>query len=104
MAEAPFIEVRNLTSDSFADYAPTIAPDGNALIYLSRISGNDKLFRLDLASGAKTQLTFGTHDEAAAQFLDANTLVFPSTATDPAAVVDPEVVRNGQMPYGTGLA
>ena len=64
---------------------------------MARVSGNDKLFRLDLATGNKTQLTFGTHDEAAAQFLDAGTLVFPSTAVDPAAPVDPEVVKNGQI-------
>ena len=90
-------EVRNLTSDAFADYAPAMSPDGSYLVYMARISGNDKLFRLDLASGNKTQLTFGTHDEAAAQFMDANTLVFPSTAVDPAAPVDPEVVKNGQI-------
>lgn len=90
-------EVRNLTNDSFADYAPTVSPDGSALIYLARISGNDKLFRLSLSTGEKTQLTFGTHDEGGAQFLDAHTLVFPSTGTDPAASVDPEVVRNGQI-------
>jgi len=28
-----------------------------------------------VATGAKTQLTFGTHDDSAAQFLDADTLV-----------------------------
>ena len=31
----------------------------------------------------KTQLTFGTHDDAAAQFIDADTLVFSSTAIEP---------------------
>ena len=40
--------VRNLTNDQFGDYAPTYAPDGKSLIYLSRVSGNDKLFRLGL--------------------------------------------------------
>ena len=90
-------EVRNLTSDAFADYAPTISPDGSFVVYLARISGNDKLFRLDLSTGNKTQLTFGTHDEGGAQFMDANTLVFPSTGLDPAAPVDPEVVKNGQI-------
>ncbi len=90
-------EVRNLTNDGFADYAPTISPDGQSLVYLARVSGNDKIFRLDLASGEKTQLTFGTHDEGGPQFLDANTLIFPSTATDPSQPVDPEVVRNGQI-------
>ena len=90
-------EIRNLTSDAFADYSPTIAPDGASIIYLARISGNDKIFRLDLASGNKTQLTFGTHDEATPQFIDANTIVFPSTALNPAEPIDPEVVRNGHI-------
>ena len=90
-------EVRNLTSDAFADYAPTISPDGTYLVYLARVSGNDKLFRLDLATGNKTQLTFGTHDEATAQFLGPDTIVFPSTGLDPAAPVDPEVVKNAQI-------
>lgn len=90
-------EIQNLTKDDFADYAPTYAPDGRSIVYLARISGNEKLFRLDLATGQKTQLTFGTHDDAAAQFLDADTLVFPSTATDPALPIEPDVARNGNI-------
>ena len=43
-------QVRNVTNDQFGDYAPTWAPDGKSLIYLARVSGNDKLFRLDLAT------------------------------------------------------
>ena len=61
------------------------------------MSGNEKLFRLDVATGQKTQLTFGTHDDSAAQFLDADTLVFSSTATDPAQPIEPEVARNGNV-------
>ena len=34
-------EVRNLTADDFADYAPTISPDGTFVVYLARISGNE---------------------------------------------------------------
>ena len=64
-------EVTNLTKDSFADSAPTWAPDGRSIVYNARISGNEKLFQVDVATGQKTQLTFGTHDDAAAQFLDA---------------------------------
>jgi hypothetical protein len=90
-------EVSNLTNDEFADYAPTWAPDGRSIVYLKRISGNEKLFRLDIASGKSTQLTFGTHDEGAAQFLDADTLVFTSTAMDPAKPVDPDEARNGAI-------
>jgi hypothetical protein len=90
-------EVRDVTSDSFGDYAPTYTPDGKALVYVARVSGNDKLFRLDLASGKKTQLTFGTHDDGGAQFVDDNTIVFPSTAVDPNEPIDPEVARNGNI-------
>jgi hypothetical protein len=90
-------EVTNVTKDDFADSGPTWSPDGTFLVYVSRISGNEKLFRLDLATAEKTQITFGTHDDTAAQFLDANTLVFSSTATDPVQPIDPEVARNGNI-------
>jgi hypothetical protein len=90
-------EVVNLTKDDFADYAPTWSPDGRFIVYLKRVSGNEKLFRLDLASGKSTQLTFGAHDESGAQFVDADTLVFTSTATDPAKPIDPEVAKNGNI-------
>ena len=88
----------NVTKDAFADYSPTFSPDGKSLIYTARISGNDKLFQLDLATGTKKQLTFGTHDDTGAKFLDATTLVFTSTAADPAKPVTPEVARNGMVP------
>jgi hypothetical protein len=89
--------ITNLTKDNFADSAPTWSPDGQSVVYLARISGNEKLFRLDLPSGRKTQLTFGTHDDGSAQWLDADTLVFPSTATDPSQPIDPDVARNGKI-------
>jgi hypothetical protein len=90
-------EVTNVTRDNFADSGPTWSPDGRSLVYVARVSGNEKLFRLDVATGQKTQLTFGTHDDSAAQFLDADTLVFSSTATDPNQPIDPEVARNGNV-------
>jgi len=90
-------KVRNVTNDSFGDYAPTYSPDGKSIFYLARVSGNDKLFKLDLASGTKTQITFGTHDDGGAQFIDDDTIVFPSTALDPNQPVDPEVARNGNI-------
>jgi len=90
-------EVTNLTKDGFADSGPTWSPDGRSIVYVARVSGNEKLFRLDVATGQKTQITFGTHDESAAQFLDADTLVFSSTATDPGQPVTPEVARNGNV-------
>jgi Tol biopolymer transport system component len=90
-------QIRNVTNDTFGDYAPTFAPDGKSIIYLARVSGNDKLFRVDLDTGKKTQVTFGTHDDGGAQFIDADTIVFPSTAVDPNVPIDPEVVRNGNI-------
>ena len=90
-------QIRNLTNDAFGDYAPTYSPDGKSLIYLSRVSGNDKLFRWDFATNKKTQITFGTHDDGGAQFMDDDTIVFPSTATDPNQPLDAEVARNGNI-------
>ncbi|MEO5897666.1 MAG: hypothetical protein ABIS06_18405 [Vicinamibacterales bacterium] len=89
--------IKNLTNDAFGDYAPTYSPDGKSIVYLARVSGNDKLFRLDIATGTKTQISFGTHDEGAASFIDAETIVFSSTATDPNVVIEPEVARNGNI-------
>jgi hypothetical protein len=90
-------EVVNMTTDDFFDYAPMFSPDGKYLIYVARVSGNHKLFRLDLATKQKTQLTFGTHDEASAQFIDERTIVFASTATNPTIPLEPEVARNGNI-------
>ena len=90
-------EVTNLTKDGFADSGPTWSPDGRSLIYVARVSGSEKLFRLDVETGQKTQLTFGTHDDSAAQFLDADTLVFSSTATDPGTPIEADVARNGSI-------
>src|SRR5436190_823581 len=90
-------QVSNLTNDDFADYGPTYSLDGAFIVYNARVSGNQKLFRLDLDTKKKTQLTFGTQDETAAQFVDDHTLVFSSTATDPAVPVEPEVAKNGNI-------
>src|SRR5215204_608936 len=90
-------EIKNLTADSFGDYGPSWAPDGKSIVYIARVSGNDKLFRIEVATGKKTQLTFGTHDDGAAQFMDADTLVFPSTAVDPNQPISPEIARNGNI-------
>jgi hypothetical protein len=90
-------DVKNVTNDAFGDFAPTYSPDGKSLVYLARVSGNDKLFQLDLATGKKTQITFGTHDDGGAEFVDADTIVFASTAVDPNEPLDPEVARNGNI-------
>ncbi|HVG72440.1 MAG TPA: hypothetical protein VM819_16120 [Vicinamibacterales bacterium] len=90
-------EVTNVTKDEFADSAPTWAPDGRSIIYIARVSQNEKLFRLDLATGRKTQITFGAHDDGTAKFLDDDTIVFASTATDPSKPIDPDLARNGNV-------
>ena len=90
-------QVANLTADDFADFSPTYSLDGKYIIYSARVSGNQKLFRLDLDTKKKTQITFGTVDETAAQFIDDRTIVFSSTATDPAVPLEPEVARNGNI-------
>ena len=90
-------DITNMTNDDFADYAPIYSPDGSFVVYMARISGSQKLFRLDLSTGRKTQLTFGTQDEAAAKFINADTIVFSSTATDPATPLTPDVARNGNI-------
>ena len=89
--------ITNVTNDAFGDYGPTFSPDGKSIVYIARVSSNDKLFRLDLASGQKTQITFGTHDDGGAKFMDGETIVFPSTATDPNQPIDPDVARNGNI-------
>jgi len=89
--------ITNLTKDLFGDSGPTWSPDGKYIIYVARVSQAEKLFRLDLDTGKKTQLTFGTHDDSSAQFIDADTIVFPSTATDPSQPIDPDVARNGMI-------
>src|SRR5262245_33525500 len=90
-------DVVNITNDAFADSGPVYAPDGKYLLYSARVSGNQKIFRLDLDTKTKTQLTFGTQDETAAQFIDDHTIVFSSTATDPAVPLEAEVSRNGNI-------
>jgi len=89
--------ITNLTKDAFGDAGPTWSPDGKFIVYVARVSGNEKLFRLDIDTGKKTQITFGTHDDSAAQFLDQDTLVFSSTATNPSQPIDPDVARNGAI-------
>ena len=87
--------IANVTKDAFADSGPTWTPDGRSLIYIARISGNEKLFRVDVESSRKTQVTFGTHDDGQARFMDADTIVFPSTAMDPTKSVSADEARNG---------
>ena len=89
--------VTNITEDNFADKAPTYSLDGKFMVYAARVSGNEKLFRIDLDTKKKTQITFGTQDETAAQFIDDHTIVFASTATDPAVTLEPEVAKNGNI-------
>ena len=90
-------QITNVTNDDFADAAPGYSPDGSYLVYNARVSGNQKLFRLDFDTKKKTQITFGTVDETGAQFIDNDTIVFASTATDPAVPLSPAVAKNGNI-------
>lgn len=90
-------QVTNVTNDEFADYSPAFSPDGTTLVYVARVSGNDKLFRLNTQTGEKLQISFGTHDDQAPRFIDADTVVFASTATDPAEPITPEIAQNGNI-------
>ncbi len=90
-------EIVNLTADDFFDYAPTYSPDGTFIVHTVRISGNQKLFRFDLATKKKTQLTFATQDEGGAQFFDDHTLIFVSTGTNPSKPLEPDVAKNGNI-------
>ena len=76
-------QITNLTKDASPTTRRRISPDGKTIVYTAHVSGNDKLFQLDLATGQKKQLTFGTHDDTGAKFFDDHTIVFTSTATDP---------------------
>ena len=91
------LEVVNLTQDDLADYSPLYAPDGQSVLFLTRVSGNNKLFTLDVTTGERTQLTFGTHDEAGGQFIDDRTVVFASTAVDSSQPIDTNVARDGEI-------
>src|SRR5437667_7338374 len=90
-------QVTNLTNDDLADYGTTYSLDGAFIVYNARVSGNQKLFRLDLDTKKKTQITFGTVDETDAKFIDDHTIVFSSTATDPNVPLEPDVARNGNV-------
>ena len=88
----------NVTKDAIANYSPAFAPDGASIVYTARVGANDKLFHLTIATGARRQLTFGSHDDTGAQFYDDRTILFTSTATDPAVSVPLEVAQDGTIP------
>jgi len=75
-----------------------IAPDGTPLAALFVAGSASKLFQIDLATGTKKQITFGTHDDEGPKFVDDHTIVFTSMATDPKTPLLPEVARNGNIP------
>ena len=61
------------------------------------MSGNNKYFSINLSDGTRTQLTFGPPDAAGGQLIDNDTLVFSSTAIDPAQPISPDVARDGEI-------
>jgi hypothetical protein len=91
-------QVTNISKDPIPDYSPAFSPDGTKITYVSRIAGNDKLFQMDRNGGNKRQITFGAHDDVGPKHLDDHTIVFMSTATDPASPIPVEVAKNGNIP------
>ena len=90
-------DITNLTNDEFADYAPVYSPDGSFIVYMARISGSQKLFRLDVDTARRRSSPSARRTRPSAKFLNADTIVFSSTATDPATPLTPEVARNGNI-------
>ena len=95
---SPTREITNLTKDAFADAGPTWSPDGRSIVYMARISGNEKLFRLDV----------DTRQEDAAHLRHARRrggavprrrhagLLRPRPPIPPQPI-DPDVARNGKI-------
>ena len=90
-------EIKNVTNDQFGDYAPTFSPDGKSIVYLARVSGNDKLFQLDLATARRRSSPSARTTTAARSSSTTTRWCSPSTATDPNQPIDPEVARNGNI-------
>ena len=91
-------QVTNLTTDDFADYAPSLLAGRQISSSTTRGSAATRSCSGSISTRKKkTQITFGTHDETAAQFIDDHTIVFSSTATDPAVPLEPEVAKNGNI-------
>jgi hypothetical protein len=91
-------KVTNISNDTTPDYSPAFSPDGSKIAYVSRIAGNDKLFIMDSTGANRRQITFGAHDDVGPKFVDNNSIVFMSTAVDPATPLPAEVARNGNIP------
>jgi hypothetical protein len=91
-------QVTNITKDTLPDYSPTFSPDGSRIAYVVRVSGNDKLFVMDRSGQNRRQVTFGAHDDVGPKFVDDHTLVFMSTAIDPAVTIPAEVAKNANIP------
>ena len=65
---------------------------------MARVSGNEKLFRLDLAAKRKTQLTFGTHDDGGGAVPRRTTRSCSRRRRPiPSQPIEPEVARNGNI-------
>jgi Tol biopolymer transport system component len=77
-------EIKNLTSDEFADNDPQVSPDGATVVYTRRVSGHDKIFSFPLATpNRKTQLSFGPHDDLTPTFsTDGKRIYFSSDEDD----------------------
>jgi hypothetical protein len=76
-------EYKNLTQDAFYDSDPQVSPDGNLIVYSRRVSGYSKLFTFPLGDPSrKTQLTFGTFEDATPIFSGDGTRIYYSSNED----------------------
>ncbi len=75
-------DARLVLDDGAENRAPAWAPDGSALYYASYITGNWDIFRLDLATGATTNLTNNPFaDQHPRPSPDGSRLLFQSNRT-----------------------
>ena len=75
--------VVNLTQDEFHNRNPRVSPDGNEVLYSSRRDGFYKIFTINLASGAKQQLTSGLGNDIQATYsTDMKSIYFSSDRFD----------------------
>lgn len=72
-------DVRRLTTSGW-NTDPTISPDGQTVVFTRQTGGGHRLFRIDLGTGAETQITFGPgSDEQPAFLSDSYFLAFTSS-------------------------
>ena len=91
-------EIVNLTNDDFADYGADATRPTASSSSTTRASAATRSCSGSTSTRRRRRRSpSAPYDETAAQFIDDNTIVFSSTATDPAVPLDPEVAKNGNI-------